>query len=43
MTAISSPVKINNKSFNYLVINGVITAVPTEELDRDLLDELSGD
>lgn len=39
MNTVSST-KVNNTSFLYINLNGVITAIPKDELDSDLLDEL---
>lgn len=36
----TSETKVNNTSFVFINLNGVITAIPKEELDSDLLDEL---
>lgn len=33
---------VNNRKYIYLNINGVITAIPEDELDRDLINELMG-
>ena len=32
--------RINNISYVYLNINGVVTAIPKDEMTEDLLDEL---
>ena len=40
MKTISEEVKVNQKAFRYFNINGVITAIPVNEIDKDLLDEL---
>lgn len=40
MYNLSSETKVNNTSFLYINLNGVITAIPKDELDSDLLDEL---
>lgn len=32
--------RVNNSSWVYINLNGCITAIPKDELDKDLLDEL---
>lgn len=38
----TAEIKVGETKFRMLNINGVITAIPVEEIDRDLLEELSG-